>query len=762
MNATGQWPDAGLVRLAAYMKHLLSADADAIPKELRTEARLFRVLEAQAGNPAGWRNLPPDRLQLLVYQRLLRYAYTNDVTEAPTLIQLYRLALDRLDVRARLQLEADVANVLDSENHQLIALMLFMVHDPDLAVASTASLDLVTLKPLRDDDPMTGAKSAYDLAAVWVEHNDSIAAGILAGILLLGDWRTLPILDGCWQALGPVAQRRLTQARSGTVYASVVEFYLRWLEAVDEVDFGFPAGALGALAADGVGHATVRDVERRFPAPFNLPPEEYQRNPPITLIQEWTIDEYARIIEPRLRMLYLRETYDKVMPRVLDAWGLEVGLETEEDQYGRVLTKFEADVVALRRLADGIAENTMGETADERARRGIASMFTDECPPPALATEMGLAKGGLRIADERRDQAAREEDPTERERLLQGAQAIADVSDATLRHLRQQFGPDLETAARDMTRVWQRMRPDAVQAKWLQSEDQALPRAAEMKGPKAREQPEERPFRLPEPKYEGIPVWIEPSEGETFEQRRQRLADNNRAATMRWTAAPGRGQVVPKQFYQAFISLAAHPRFDPWDIESLLTMLDSIANKAPEGAGLPDFRAAERYLRAHQPQYLNGLRVGFDPETSASEPDPSAMEAALRQAQAKMASRPEGQPPDARARELMEPLARLAGDIPADATGLTPDEQARKLLASHFNNPPSPGVALNAASAVMLTSAAKAQRLKAEAAADRDAAARGCLLAEADDAEKVGDAIAHHLRQHFGSDLERMAELWER
>ena len=603
MSITRQWPDSRLVRLAYYLKHLLYPGPAAIPAELRSEADLARDLESQFQDPASWPTLPPDRLQLLVYFAILHYSFTNDEVEIPPLTELYRLAIERLDLQARLQLEADVADVLDSDVGQLNALMPFIFHDPDLEVVSSASLDLATLTPLKDEDPMTGAKAAYDLAATWADNDEPMAAGILAGILLLGDWRTLPILDGCWQTFGPVGQQRLTQAKSGRIYASVVEFYLRWLEAVDERDFGFPAGALARLAEGAVFHANVRDVERRFPAPFNLPPEEYQRNPPITLIQEWTIDEYARIIEPRLRMLYLRETYDKVMPRVLEAWGLEIGEDTKEDQFRRIAERTREQVAALRGLASDPEVSPPSQSVDDDARQWIAHAFSTRPAPEALDFVRVACVGLERQANDLWEQTRLVSEPSELQELRSKYLALVEGAQVIRYHLRQHLGPNLDAAGTSLT------------------------------------------------------------------------------------------------------------------------------------AGLTS--------------------------TDYEDPRP-VLEAALRQTQATIATQPAGQPPDARAHELMAPLARLADDIAADATGLTPDQQARKLLATLFTNPPSPGVALNTASAMLMTLSAKAERLRAEAAAAQDAATRNRLLTEATTAVQQGDAISHHLRQHFGPDLDRIPELWDR
>jgi hypothetical protein len=117
----------------------------------------------------------------------------------------------------------------------------------------------------------------------------------------------------------------------------VIDFYLDWLEDADEESFGGVAGTLGRMALS-PAVPKVLDVERKFPA--NAP----DGRPPVKIINEWTIEEYGRIIEPRLRDLARRESEPRVMPAVLEAWGLpsseiSFSLDRREEIIERAINK---------------------------------------------------------------------------------------------------------------------------------------------------------------------------------------------------------------------------------------------------------------------------------------------------------------------------------------------------------------------------------------------------------------------------------------
>lgn len=438
-----------LIQLAYYMKMLLYGGSEKVLPEVEAAAPTYRELDALGRQPDVWSSLPAEQLRLVNYVRVLSYAFTNDINEIPRLEDLYQLVVQRLSVSDRKQLVQDVAVVLDSRLGQLNAFMPFLFYDPDLFVVSTATVCYATLYPLEDDDPMTGPKACLEFVETYANNNEQMAAGILAGMLALGDWRTLPLLDGGWNRLSRVGQRQLREAWSPSFYASVVEFWLRWLEDVEEEEFGGPASALARLPRE-LPNERVIDVERRFPAPYNMPPEDAAAAPPIRLVQEWTIEEYARIIEPRLRALYARETHEKVMPYVLEAWGLEPGLGTEQDRRERLVAKLKADVLAMQDIAASEKQATTDASPSEPKQRSGVELFSRMEPVMALSTLIATSNVFSDKAKELETQGLQENNADLRARLLAESRDFVDHAAMIDRTLRQRFGPDLHIAGREM------------------------------------------------------------------------------------------------------------------------------------------------------------------------------------------------------------------------------------------------------------------------------------------------------------------------
>ena len=61
----------------------------------------------------------------------------------------------------------------------------------------------------------------------------------------------------------------------------------------------------------------VRDVERDFGSAMA------DRRPAVVTVGQWTIEEYGQLIEPRVRDLIRRESDPKVLPWMLEVWGVD-------------------------------------------------------------------------------------------------------------------------------------------------------------------------------------------------------------------------------------------------------------------------------------------------------------------------------------------------------------------------------------------------------------------------------------------------------
>ena len=145
-------------------------------------------------------------------------------------------------------------------------------------------------------------------------RDETALLGMLTGLLLLGDRRTLSLLEGCWERLGRSARARFAAAWGGYPYASHVDFLLTWLERTEDDEDVHNVGEALAMIPGRDGHEKVIDIERKLPA--NLP----DNLPAIRMIESWTFSEYGERIEPRLTALMRQELVPAVIPKIKRSW----------------------------------------------------------------------------------------------------------------------------------------------------------------------------------------------------------------------------------------------------------------------------------------------------------------------------------------------------------------------------------------------------------------------------------------------------------
>lgn len=278
----------------------------------REAARLYRL-------PAQWELISDHRLKEVALYGCLYYGCTSDMAEIPRLTKLFAVVNRRLALEHRRQILVDVTTGVEHQLASVNAFLPFMMSDPDLAVVSSAALNMAMLMPLRDGDVLTGPR--YLLGdVVHLQQDEHVRVGTLMGLLLLGDRRVTRLLSGCWNSLSPDGRKSLSHARSGFAYASTVEFFLEWLSDAeqrnDEAEFGLVAAAL-ANVRQGSKQPLVLDVERRFPA-------NATNEAPVNVLAQWTFEEFGQQIAPRLVEMYARESEPRVLGHVLKTWGIEV------------------------------------------------------------------------------------------------------------------------------------------------------------------------------------------------------------------------------------------------------------------------------------------------------------------------------------------------------------------------------------------------------------------------------------------------------
>jgi hypothetical protein len=266
---------------------------------------------------ADWRSLPPSQLKQLVSTSALTYGLEPRADRLRALEDLYVEFVKRVSLEERVDVSVSVALKVEKGLSGADAMMPFLSYDPALAVVSSSALDMAVLVRTSDrDDLLAGPKQVCAVAKTL--PSDQRRGQIVAGVFLLGDRRLMPVVRDCFQALGTAGRKELSIAWSGFAYRAVIEFFLDWLEAarVREDEFGSVAGTLARLAIQ-ARPREVLDIERQLPVSGKRDAGD------VRIVQRWTIDEYGQIIAPRLRALAQREREPKIMPLVMDAWGVK-------------------------------------------------------------------------------------------------------------------------------------------------------------------------------------------------------------------------------------------------------------------------------------------------------------------------------------------------------------------------------------------------------------------------------------------------------
>ncbi len=279
------------------------------------EGAWLHELAEIVADPERWPALDEDSLLLLVYQQCLFFAHTRDAGAASALAGLYPYVISRVALPQRLELLDRLTEALEGGETPVLALLPFLQHEPEPAAVALAAAAFATLAPLENDDAMSGPDAVVRLA----EHaeDDGTRAGLLAGVLALGDRRVLPLLRASWQALEPAVRVRLAGLRptSPLAFEAVVEFWLEALEAADAETFAPISWALAAVAS-GAAPPRIFDVRRRFPV--NGPDDREE----IEILRDRPLPEYAKLLEPRLRALAQRVDAPEAMRALCAAWGL--------------------------------------------------------------------------------------------------------------------------------------------------------------------------------------------------------------------------------------------------------------------------------------------------------------------------------------------------------------------------------------------------------------------------------------------------------
>jgi hypothetical protein len=254
---------------------------------------------------------------------LLEYGRTSDERAIPNLFRRYQRIVAKVPSSERYELMQRVSSSVEAGETSINALNPFVSLESDFTVLSSAALNFATLMPGTAADPVAGPR--YVLSLAELSDDQECRLGLIAGLVALGERRVGGIINGCWELLDLQHQQLLIDRWNGYLTAGVVEFYLTWLESLSDEGqpFGWLAGLLMRMPRDR-NLPQVVDIIRTYST---------ERNEVVVIpVEHWTVEEYGELIQPRLAALEAKESAPKVLPAVMQAWGLRPSAPTRDLQ----------------------------------------------------------------------------------------------------------------------------------------------------------------------------------------------------------------------------------------------------------------------------------------------------------------------------------------------------------------------------------------------------------------------------------------------
>jgi hypothetical protein len=272
-------------------------------------------------DPDGYSSLSEEELDQFVFFAIGVYGMTCRAEMVPKIINLYPLFLERVAPDQRLRNYSAVRDLVVKEGMSVNGLFPYLVCDDNNGIVSSAALDFAVLHPLKDQDVLTGPKSLLRMIRQGTITNRAAAFG---GLVMLGDQRVMDLLKQIRHELNASDVKIVSHCLTGYIFSAVVDFYVSWLEDLqenyDDRLFGIIAAAICNLVR-GVKEPVVRSIERVFPStPENC----------IRLLASWPLEDYAEALAPRLRAIAAWEKEPRIMPDVLEVWGLTRDKEKRE------------------------------------------------------------------------------------------------------------------------------------------------------------------------------------------------------------------------------------------------------------------------------------------------------------------------------------------------------------------------------------------------------------------------------------------------
>ena len=266
---------------------------------------------------ASWSKLSPEELWDLLNISMILYGVRRDSSVIPYLAQLYRKVLVTSNPEKRWKSFQIIESYILKNETTVVALLPLVVCEPERDIVSSAALSLISNSTLTEAGAPYGLLELEPLLRNRTAENMGAAFG---GLACFGDSVVRPTLEATKEYLTPEEVSAAAHCATGFLTIEILDFWLTWAEqlvvdsaAVSDMKLGYVAYAIVHQirnSRDGI----IRSVRRHF--------KTNDEEPSVELQKQWTIQEYAIEIAPRLYRLEEIETAPKIFPFVLQQLGL--------------------------------------------------------------------------------------------------------------------------------------------------------------------------------------------------------------------------------------------------------------------------------------------------------------------------------------------------------------------------------------------------------------------------------------------------------
>ncbi len=256
----------------------------------------------------------------IVTCEVLRHGIFNDQAALPGLVEFYSQVFLPEPVDRRRAVYRHVSMIVPQLGSETAgAFTPFMMLDPDAGIVSTATIDYASIGALIASDPLTRPKDALQMVESKIPENP---AAVIGGLFALGDARVCNIIAPIAKQMAAEDIEIVTSCFSGFTAKAIAEFYLGWIEEIIDPQDAEQEKILGHLVAGLYRFAKADSIPFIVDGfrPFPVPQGENAIWPDITQIDR---NEYAASISERLYELERKENDPKILPHVINAFGLD-------------------------------------------------------------------------------------------------------------------------------------------------------------------------------------------------------------------------------------------------------------------------------------------------------------------------------------------------------------------------------------------------------------------------------------------------------